>query len=1263
MRGRDPLDLTLTLIAVAAAGVGQWAVHRSPWLALAGFALGMVLFAVAERSRSQAPEPDVTAPSPMPRRFLVLFAAGCLVCFGAGFAVCRHGPATLTHGVWMVGLELFVASAWCTGQRREPRRQPGRVLAAVALLVMVSAALFGWQLTSIPPEVHGDDAEVGLDAIRLLEHFNLFSAGWFELPRFHALPTAIGLKLFGVNLLGLRITSAFLGGGTVLLLFAVARRLWGFEVALLAALLLASQRFFIHLSRTGYHYIDTAFVSVLVVWLFLRVWRERRLAAAIWCGIALGLGIQTYYASRLVPVILAVTWLLWLVGTNRAQLRSRAAEFALIVLSALATAAPMFGYFANDWHAFWERTSDTSIFNPASREHLSFGYGTDNLGAILLIQARAALTMFNVTGDNSVQYGYQEAFFEPVSAALFVLGVALACAGLRQRRNQLLLVWTAVPLIAGVMLTIDAPFYPRISGVVPFAALLVGLALQRILLALRNGLPGSGGHWVAAMGAAGALAVVFGNNINTYFLDYAPLHRHSPSVAISEWVRRHGAGKTTHMVGAAPHFYIGHGAISFLTYGYDTYDIISLSRFLRSRPLDPATSLFIIWPTRRDLIPVLADAVGALDVQEHRNIHGDIDFLTAIPRASYEAGVGDAAARAPPRSAPAWGGEDEPSQDKVRLVETAGSALLLGGLVIGGVLLLAFWANRPRRFGVATFSPRWCERPARLRRVVFGPDERERRFEPRRAVTTVLLVLIVAGSAVARIYRLDDIPAGFFCDEAGLGYNAYSIFRTGRDETGTFLPLYVWSFGVSYKNPVFIYSSIVPMALLGPSEFAVRLTSALYGSGTVAAMFFLGRAVMGVWVGLLAALFLAVAPWHLHFSRIAFELITFPFFFVLGVTALVRYTRGDRTLPRAMVLLGLSLYTYVPAKLFVPLFVTGFAAIFHRTLLRRWRESALALVLLGIVIAPVVTFDLRNMQRAGSYLEETTMLSRDAPWSALLRDFAHNYAAFFSPAFLFRQGDPMIRHAVQEHGELYPFFAPLILIGLLAAVGRRDPIMLVPLGWLALYPVAPALMNEIPSASRGIIGVPAFCLLAAVGGGAILRLPALALQRRAIVISMQLLALGAGAAVLAPQVGHYWSLYSGDYREYAAKYYTGFQFGHRQVVKYFRDHYDEYDRLILTTRENNQPRIFLRFYAALDGPVSGAVPPLEKPEKMDRGSPAELHLYAEYRRLLFAVLPEELRLFADYEVKQTILAPDGSPAYLLVAVRAPSVRGSSLLTR
>lgn len=1245
----DLLGLLLAALALAAAGAGQWYLKLTPWWGVSFFAGAGLLIAWLGYRRPWPPEPEPAAPPLLTRPFLMLFGLGIVLCCVAGWLVYRHHPPLLTHGIWLAGLLVLGVGAWI-GSRSERQLEEHidreTLLAGVALF-LVSLVVFGWQLTTLPAEVHGDDAEVGLDAVRLLANFNLFGSGWFELPRFHALPTAVGLQIFGVNLLGLRATSAALGIGSVLLLFAIARRLWGFEVALLAGLLLAGQRFFIHLSRTGYHYIDTPFASLLVVWLFLRLWQDRRIDAGVWCGVVMGLAIQTYYASRLIPLLLAVTWLGWLRGTRLRELRGRFVAFAVVVLVALAVAAPMFGYFANDWDNFWKRTRDTSVFSEKLTKHLTGAYKTDSLATIVLIQARAAVGVFNTTYDTSVQYGLRATLLDPVSATLFVLGIALLLSRLLQRRSLLVVLWTAVPLIAGAALTIDTPFYPRISGLVPFAVLAVALALHALLDAVRGALPGRLGMRVAAVMTAGVLALVYAENLRTYFVDYAMRYRHSPVVEISTWVRNNGGDRTTYMVGSAPGFYIGHGAIQFLTFGYKTQDIVDLDRYLGGAQFDAAHSAFVIMPNGTHVIPQLEKAVGPIDLQTHRNRDGAPAFMTAIPQHGRPA-----TRRAPDRvdqpSGPGPGllafGEalTEVGWAAQWLLIASGAAALLLGIVV--------WARAPRQPGVSALAVPLGERLAPWRRRLFGPDDSERRFAVPPLVVVALLLLIAGAALGLRVYRLVDLPAGFFCDEAGNGYNSYSLLHSGRDETGARWPLYVWSFQTSYKNPVFLYSTMLPMALLGASELAVRLTAALYGFATVVAMFFLGRALMGPIVGLIAALLLAVCPWHLHFSRIGFELITLPFFFTMAVTCLVRWTQGRRSLAQAMVLFGLCLYTYVPAKLIVPLFLLGFALLYWRPLLARRRETLIAAGLLLLTAAPVAIFDLTHRAEAGTYFRQTTLLARDEPALVLARIFAENYAAFFSREFLFEDSnDKIIRHSVGGHGQLYPFFAPLLLVGVVVALLRRDRAMRLPLLWLGLYPLAPALMNEIPSASRGIAGAPAFCLVAAIGAGGLLHVVAQLSQRRRIGLALQAGLAVLGLVALVPAVQAYWALYRDDYPLYSAKEYTGFQYGHRAVVDYFRQHYDDYDFLLLTTRKSNQPDIFLRFYDGLQQPPrSDVMPPYEHRDRMAVGNAAS-YAHFDGRRLLLAVLPDEVPLFADGEVKERIMAPDGTAAFVLVA--------------
>jgi 4-amino-4-deoxy-L-arabinose transferase-like glycosyltransferase len=511
----------------------------------------------------------------------------------------------------------------------------------------------------------------------------------------------------------------------------------------------------------------------------------------------------------------------------------------------------------------------------------------------------------------------------------------------------------------------------------------------------------------------------------------------------------------------------------------------------------------------------------------------------------------------------------------------------------------------------------------------------------------IALAAVLLLAAVLRLYALGDVPAGLYCDEAGNGWNAYALGTAGIDENGTHWPLYVWSFATSYKNPAFIYASILPVKLLGLSEFSVRLTAALFGIATVAAMFCLGRALFAPWVGFWSALFLAVCPWHLHFSRIAFELIVFPFFFIAGFVLLIRFTHGRRTLPAGLALHAACVYAYAPAALFVPLFLLGFGLLFLLDLLRHWRQFLLALLVAAAVLAPAAVFFARQSTTGTVYFRRTTFVDFQQPWRPQLDRFLGNYQQFFAPRFLIQDGDPIFRHAVRGFGEVYPFFIPFVLLGAGSALLRRDRASKLVLWWLALYPVAPSLMNEIPSASRGIIGAPVLCLLAGLGFAATLRVLRWMAYWRRLGIAVQAAAIAAAAAVLGPQVAAYLHAYFVDYPTYAALTPGAFQFGYRDAIQYMESQRSQYDVLLLSATDTNQPQVFAQFYRPID--------PRDWIARRDTGyliiKPEEFSRYSPNQRVLAALHPDDVDLFSDLDIKRRVEAPGGKLAFVVAEIK------------
>src|SRR3989344_4929450 len=96
----------------------------------------------------------------------------------------------------------------------------------------------------------------------------------------------------------------------------------------------------------------------------------------------------------------------------------------------------------------------------------------------------------------------------------------------------------------------------------------------------------------------------------------------------------------------------------------------------------------------------------------------------------------------------------------------------------------------------------------------------------------LFLIFIFILSFLLRFYKLGQIPFGFSQDESAIGYNAYSILQTGKDEYGKFLPVYFKSFG-DYKLPVYFYLTALSVKIFNLNEFSVRFSSALLGSVSV----------------------------------------------------------------------------------------------------------------------------------------------------------------------------------------------------------------------------------------------------------------------------------------------------------------------------------------------------------------------------------------------------------------------------------------------
>ncbi len=376
----------------------------------------------------------------------------------------------------------------------------------------------------------------------------------------------------------------------------------------------------------------------------------------------------------------------------------------------------------------------------------------------------------------------------------------------------------------------------------------------------------------------------------------------------------------------------------------------------------------------------------------------------------------------------------------------------------------------------------------------------------------ILISSIVILAAFLRIYQLGNVPPSPDWDEVALGYDAYSIIQTGRDEFGKFLPVVLRSFD-DYKPALYAYLIIPAIFLFDLGVFAVRFPSSVFGIISVIAVFFLTRELFEKqkyrdYISLVASFLLAISAWSLQFSRVGFESNVASTLNILTVLFFVKGIKKPWMLVLSAIFAGLGIYTYQSEKVFVPLLVLGLLLIYRKQIWSLSKKYILAALVVGVIVILPMFFYILNNQAALLRVTGTSIFSYKTELlksniQKLERDKMNNdnlglifdnrrvvyaktiiagYISHFDPNWLFLRGD-IARHHAPNMGLLYLFEIPFILFGiylLMFSDFNRETKLLI-FGWLLLAPVPASITTGVPHAVRTLNFLPTWQILTAIG--------------------------------------------------------------------------------------------------------------------------------------------------------------------------------------
>lgn len=394
-----------------------------------------------------------------------------------------------------------------------------------------------------------------------------------------------------------------------------------------------------------------------------------------------------------------------------------------------------------------------------------------------------------------------------------------------------------------------------------------------------------------------------------------------------------------------------------------------------------------------------------------------------------------------------------------------------------------------------------------------------------------LFGLIIILAIVLRFYQLGKTPISLEWDEVALGYDAYSILKTGRDQFGKFLPLTFRSLD-DYKPPIYEYITVPSIAVFGLNEFSTRFPSAFFGILTVIMTFYLSLTIfsglkfeksMNTALALLASFLLAVSPWHLQFSRAAFEVNISVFITVTAVTLFLRGLKNHKIFLISAIFFGLDLFSYHSARVVGPLLLAGLFIIFNKQLPEKKHIVRFLAIFFLFVIAFIPTlisseaqirFKATNIFNPGArYLEEKDLnkiflerriMDKKIGFELAGRIFHNqrlifldfdtlqkslgNYLSNFGLEYLFIKGDAPLHHA-PGFGLLYVVEFPFLIVGIIYllkyGISRYSLVIFL---WLLLAPLPNAVTREAPHSVRTELILPMYQLLTALGIIAVLKL-------------------------------------------------------------------------------------------------------------------------------------------------------------------------------
>lgn len=469
-----------------------------------------------------------------------------------------------------------------------------------------------------------------------------------------------------------------------------------------------------------------------------------------------------------------------------------------------------------------------------------------------------------------------------------------------------------------------------------------------------------------------------------------------------------------------------------------------------------------------------------------------------------------------------------------------------------------------------------------------------------------ILGIILLVGCILRVYNIHSVPPSPSLDEVSIGYNAYSILQTGKDEFGNSFPLLLRAYD-DWRPGLYVYFVIPFIPIFGLDVISVRLPSVLMSIGILIATYILTLeffkkfgANKARYIALVTTAILAISPWHIYISRLGHEVNLGLFTIVLGLMFFFLWNNNQNKkiyLYCCALFLGLSFYSYQSQKIITPLLIIALLVIYKNNFLTHKKDTLIAGILGIILLIPITLVSLSPQAtirfQATSVFSNLGILYNQSAINVLNAKenndllgqitnnrrlvipklLISNYASHFSLPWLFLNENAN-RHKVPNIGLMYLWEFPFILLGIIFLVKikieKRNKIFF--MIWFLISPLAATITTDTPHAMRSYTFIPTWQILTSLG--IVFTYIALnkSLYKKVFISVITLVILGS--------ICYFSYMY---YYIFPLTQSNSFQYGLKQSIAFVLEEQNQYNKIIISNQDNlYQSYMFFLFYTKYD---------------------------------------------------------------------------------